>query len=67
MYTTLPQNIINRQSSPNHVLWTAEVSNATSQNTVSIYATSIKQAIDLIDIFCIDVLAGSVILSIKKA
>jgi len=65
MNKPLPQNIINQKQTLNEVLWVAEVSNASSQNTVRAYAKSISEALSLVDNFAIQQLSGSVVLSIE--
>lgn len=64
MNKVTPQNIINQRETLNEVLWVSEVSNATSQNTVRVYAKSIHEALQMINSFAIDMLGGSVVLSI---
>jgi hypothetical protein len=65
MATTTTQNIINRRDSLNQALWVAEVKNATSQNTVRVYARSIREALSLVDRYAIYMLGRSVVLSIQ--
>lgn len=65
MATTTTQNIINERVSLNQALWVAEVKNATSQNTVRVYARSIWKALGLVDRYAIYMLGGSVVLSIQ--
>lgn len=65
MNKPLPQNIINRRETLNEVLWVAEVTNASSRNTVRAYAKSISEALSLVDNFAINQLSGSVVLAIQ--
>lgn len=64
MNKPLPQNIINQRQTLEEVLWVAEVSNVSSQNTVRAYAKSISEALSLIDNFATHQLSWSVVLSI---
>lgn len=65
MNKPLPQNLINKRTTANEVIWVSEVANETSQNTIRVYAQSIQQALTLIDNYATHQLSASQVLSIE--